>query len=149
MSAIELDKKRPNEQPRRAINAGLAGALFGAVGGAIIGTAIANSPWLSSLLSAVMIGLGEAVTDYRRQPAQLKPLAWRIFVSIFLGAVLGCIFYLLWPETSLLLAGLLIGLVVGFFGLHWQNILLGGALGLVLTLLYQASIDRGRLIARG
>jgi hypothetical protein len=39
---------------------------------------------------------------------------------------------LLRPETNLVLTGLFIGLILGLFAVHWQNILLGGAVGLLL-----------------
>ena len=134
MSPQQPAKKRPSDQPRRAINAGLAGALLGAIGGFIIGTAVSDSPLLVALICALLIGLGEAITDYRRKAAHLKPLAWRILVATFFGAISGSILYLLSPDIDLVLAGLFIGLFAGLFGLHWQNMLLGGTVGLALGL---------------
>ena len=135
MSLKEPAKKRPNDQPRRAINAGLAGALMGAIGGTIIGAAVTAPPLLVALICALIFGLGEGFTDYYRKAAQLKPLAWRIFVAAFFGAILGSVLYLLQPDINLVLAGLFIGLLSGLFGLHWQNMLLGGLCGLALGLL--------------
>lgn len=135
MSLEKNGKQRPYAQPRRAINAGLAGALIGAIGGALIGAAVTDSPLTMALVCALVFGIGEAFTDYRRKAAELKPLAWRILVATFFGAVLGSLLTLLIPGINLVLAGIFIGLLSGLFGLHWQNMLLGGFTGLALGLL--------------
>ncbi len=135
MSSFEQNKNRPYEQPRRALNAGLAGALLGAAGGYLIGSAVGDSALLVAILCALILGLGEAITDYRREAANLKPFAWRLLVSTFLGTVLGSLLSLLLPGINLVLAGFFIGLFTGLFGLHWQNLLLGSAIGLALGLL--------------
>ena len=135
MSLKENGKQPPYAQPRRAINAGLAGALIGAIGGALIGAAATDSPLTIAFLCALVFGMGEALTDYRRKAAEPKPLAWRILVATFFGAVLGSLLTLLIPDINLVLAGVFIGLLSGLFGLHWQNMLLGGFTGLALGLL--------------
>ena len=102
MSLNENGKQRPYAQPRRAINAGLAGALIGAIGGALIGAAVTGSPLTIALVCALVFGMGEALTDYRRKAAELKPLDWRILVATFFGAVLGSLLTLLIPGINLI-----------------------------------------------
>jgi len=133
MSTAKNKKKQPNRQ-QRTINAGIAGVLLGAAAGAIIGASL-DAPLSGAIIGALLLGFGEAVTDWTRQPGQLKPFAYRVLVSAGGGAMLGALLTLLLPSINLLLLGIIIGFISGLFGLHWQRILLGTGTGLVCALL--------------
>ncbi len=133
MTAEKHKKKQPARK-QRTLNAGIAGALLGALGGAIIGTSY-GAIWQFALIGAFLLGLGESITDWTRQPAQLKPLPYRIIVAAGFGAVFGSLLILLLPDINLLLAGGIIGFISGLFGFHWKRLLLGTATGLAIALL--------------
>ena len=134
MNVDKKKKKQPSKQ-QRAINAAIAGALLGAVGGAIIGASYA-AIWPIALLGALLLGLGEAITDWTRKPGRLKPLPYRILVASGFGAVLGALLSLLFPSINLLLAGGILGFIASLFSFHWKHMLLGTLTGLIIALLF-------------
>ena len=129
-------RKRPGKR-RKALEAGIAGTMLGAVGGAIIGASI-NALWPGLLLGALFLGIGEAVTDWTRRPGEMKPLAYRILVATFGGAVVGALSVLIFRDLNLAIAGLLIGIISGLLGLNWRTLLLGTAVGLAAGLIATA-----------
>ena len=133
MTGEARNKKRPSQQSK-ALNAGIAGAAMGAVGGVLIGLSL-GAVWQGALIGALIMGAGEALTDWRRQPGELKPFAWRLLVSIFWGAVFGALWDLIFPNLSLAFFGVFLGLFSGFLGLSWPRIRLGLWTGLGFGLL--------------
>lgn len=132
-----MTEKRKKKQPsrkQRALSAGIFGVVIGAVGGAIIGSAI-GAVWQGALIGALLLGMGEAITDWMRQPGQLKPLSYRILVAAGFGGVLASLLELLVPNMNLIFMGAIIGFISGLFGLHWKRLLLGTAAGLIMALL--------------
>ncbi len=130
-------KQRPGRQ-RKALNAGIAGAIFGAVGGALIGFSL-GAGWQGAVFGGLLIGCGEAIGDWSRRPGQMKPFAWRLLVSTFLGAAFGALWGLLFPDISLVVLGLLFGFFSGLLGLGPKRILLGTGTGLAVGLLATAA----------
>ena len=131
------DKKKGRQRPgkrRKAFSAGIAGAFLGATGGAIIGASL-NALWPGLLLGALFLGIGEAATDWTRKPGALKPLAYRILVAAFGGAVFGGLLALIFSGLNLVIMGLIIGFVSGLLGLNWRTLLLGTAVGLAAGLI--------------
>ena len=126
-------RQRPGKR-RKALNAGIAGAFLGAIGGAIIGASL-NAFWSGLLLGALLLGIGEAVTDWARKPGEMKPLAYRILTATFGGAVIGGLLALIFSDLNLVIMGLLIGFFSGLLGLNWRTLLLGTAVGLAVALI--------------
>ena len=127
------NKKSPPTKKQRSLNAGISGTLIGAAGGAVIGSSF-EATFLGLFLGALFLGLGEAVTDWRRKPGQQKPLAYRIVVAAAGGAVLGALWGGFLPDMWPLILSGLIGFSIGLFSLQRQRILLGTFCGIVVGL---------------
>lgn len=122
-------KQQPTRR-RRALDAGIAGGLLGALGGVLIGYGF-GIPWLGALSGALLIGVGEGMGDWQREPGEMKPFAWRLIVSTFLGAATGALWGLLFPNLSLVFLGILFGLFSGAMGLSWKRVRLGFWIGVI------------------
>jgi hypothetical protein len=131
-----LDKKqrRPQSRQQRIISAGISGGLLGAIGGALIGASFGGSSGVlpGAVTGALVIGLAEAITDAHRKPAQLKPLVHRILVATFIGAAFGALLGLVFSWMSLIVMGLIIGLLSGAFGLRLKSLGIGFVVGIGL-----------------
>jgi hypothetical protein len=131
-------KKRPTRK-HKALNAGIAGAVMGVIGGALIGFSF-GAAWQGAIIGGLLIGAGEGVGDWRREAGQMKPFAWRLLVSTFLGAAFGALWGLLFPDLSLVVLGFVFGFFSGLMGFGWKRILLGMGTGLVIGLLATAIV---------
>lgn len=107
---------------------------MGAMGGAIIGYSF-GAVWPGAVLGALLIGVGEGIGDWRRQAGEMKPFAWRLLVSTFLGASFGALWGMLFPNLSLIFLGLVLGLVSGVMGLGWNRVRLGFWTGIITSTL--------------
>ncbi len=114
--------------------AGVFGAIMGAITGAIIGASLAGSDgaWIGALLVGLYLAVVEAITDYTRTPASLKPWLHRTISSTLFGAAIGAVLGSVLPP---LLTGLLMGVFIGLMGFGPRKLLTGVLLGLGLGLL--------------
>jgi hypothetical protein len=130
----EQKGRAPRSRRERTIGSGLAGGLLGAIGGAIIGASFngVNAIIGGAVLGGILLGLGEAITTARREEGQLKPLLYRMFVSAFLGGMIGALLGLIFKGMSLTIAGIVIGLITGIFGFRLTKFVLGIITGLLI-----------------
>ncbi|UCF26595.1 MAG: hypothetical protein JSW42_07965 [Chloroflexota bacterium] len=128
--------KNPPTKNQRAISAGIAGVIIGAVGGAIIGASFDNV-LTGTVIGAIVIGPTAAAFDYLRREGQPTNLVYRILMMTFAGGVIGALVGMLFPGLSLVLIGLVIGLLSGLFGLRVNKVVLGIITGGVLGFLVQ------------
>jgi hypothetical protein len=131
---VEMKQENRPSQQRKALNAGIAGGIMGIIGGVLIGYSL-DYAWQGAIIGGLLIGAGEAFFDWKRKPGEMKPFAWRLLVSTFLGAALGALWGLLFPDLSLIFLGFVLGLFSGILGLSWKRIRLGLWTGLVLSTL--------------
>lgn len=87
---------------------------------------------IGGLLTALYMGLAEAITDARRQPGELKSQWHRIVGTTIVGAAIGA--FLGFFINSALLLGLIMGGLTGVTGLGPRKLALGAGVGLVIGL---------------
>jgi hypothetical protein len=87
--------------------------LLGAICGALIAHTFdgEGAVWRGALLAGAYFVAGETLTTLWRGPAEVKPLAHRLIISVLMGAALGGLLGLLLDDPITL--GLLVGLAVG------------------------------------
>jgi uncharacterized membrane protein len=131
--------RNPPTKNQRAISAGIAGVIIGAVGGAIIGASFDNV-LTGMVIGAIVIGPTAGAFDYLRREGQPTNLVYRILMMTFAGGVIGALVGMLFPGLSLVLIGLVIGLLSGLFGLRVNKVVLGlitgGILGFLVETFY-------------
>jgi len=136
MAGAKKRGKRPS-RPRKVINAAIAGAFLGLIGGYVVGASL-GAAWPAAFIGALLMGVGEAVTDWRRKSGEAKPLPYRILVAAFGGAVFGSFLGLIFSDLNLAILGFLIGITSGLLGFHWKRVLLGAAVGLTIGFLAES-----------
>lgn len=124
----------------RTLVAGISGATIGGISGVLIGLSVEGNSFIiiGGVAFAVYMGLAEAVTDFTRKPASLKPLAHRIIGSTIMGAAFGSV---LGEFSSAWLVALLIGGVAGLLALGPKKLALGIIVGItiaVVTLAFES-----------
>jgi hypothetical protein len=133
------------KQDRKWLAAGIAGGVFGLITGALIGASLAGNSGIvpGAILVGLYQGVIEALTDWRRQPGQLKPLWHRIVGTTLLGAAFGGV---LASVFGVLAAGVIVGVSVGLLGLGPRKLLLGTVIGVIGGLAGQALGLNGALL---
>ncbi|MAS37363.1 MAG: hypothetical protein CL610_25400 [Anaerolineaceae bacterium] len=119
----------------KVVWAGVSGVLMGGISGAIIGASVdpVRGGWVGGVVGAIYLGLAEAITDWRRQSAAFKPLWHRIIGSTLITAALGVVVSaVIGPVATCLL----LGLVVGLFGLGPKKLAVGIVIGIAAALVY-------------
>lgn len=136
---MEENNRQPPSRRSRSVSAFFAGFLLGGISGALIGASMrgGSAAWLGSLAGGFLLGLGEALTDWYREPGQMKPLLYRILVSGLIGASFAAFLDLLFPSLNLILLALIVGAVSGLFGFQLNKLLLGILTGLAVGILVQ------------
>jgi len=126
-------RRQPPSRQARAVSAAITGGLIGAVGGAIIGASLSpsNGVAIGALLGAMLLAISEGVTDALRQPGKTKPLAQRIFVGTFFGAVSGALLTQVFGPIPPLALGLIVGSLSGLLSFSVKRLALGVVVGLL------------------
>lgn len=134
--------RREPSTTRRAVAAGLVSGALGALAGGIIGASLdaGSSVVLGALLGALGLGLGEALTDAKRERGQLKPEIWRIATAVFFGAALGGLVGMAFTQPNPVLLGVIMGAMFGLFGLGVNRLALGVTVGLLVGLVARAAL---------
>ena len=88
-----------------------------------------------ALIGALIVGVGEAVTDATRTPGTAKPVAWRIVSSAAVAATLGWLIDLVVRDPSLPLFGALFGVVFAAIGFRLAKLAIGAVVGLTVGLI--------------
>lgn len=114
----------------RAVAAAVAGALIGAAGGAGAGAGLPGMRVRTGALAgALVVGAGEAITDLRRRPGDLKPLPWRITTTAAMAAAAGGLSGRMAPGLPGPAVGAVAGGLLGALGLSASRVALGVAVG--------------------
>ena len=117
----------------------MAGALIGAAGGAALGASFGGrGALLGAAAGALVIGIGEAITDATRTPGTAKPAAWRIVSSAAVAASIGWLVALVAPDLHLAVYGALFGLAFAAIGFRLAKLAIGAAAGLIVGLILEA-----------
>jgi hypothetical protein len=126
----EPDRRR-RSRSGRLLDAVTWGAVLGAASGAVLGDAIDGiGAGLGALIGAALYAPAEAITTFRRGPAAVKPLWYRILSSALLMAVFGWLLGLIYDEP--LFIAIVSGALIGLLGLRPGKAALGLLVGVVL-----------------
>ena len=123
--------------PGQVAGAGLTGALIGAAGGAALAASFGRAGF-GAIAGALVIGIGEAVTDATRTPGTAKPVAWRIVSSAAVAASIGWLVALAAPDLHLAVYGVLFGVAFAAIGFRLAKLAIGAAAGLIVGLILEA-----------
>jgi hypothetical protein len=138
MKEVKPYRGKPS-RPQRALLAGIGSGLLGLVVGGIIGASLDEIGTVTgALVGAVVLGVGEALTDATRERGQLKPEAWRIFGAVVFGAALGGLLRMIFEEASPVLLGVILGAGIGLLELGMNRLAIGASIGLLTGVVARA-----------
>jgi hypothetical protein len=109
------------------VGVGISGALFGGLSGALIGYSL-DTPWIGMVLGAIYLAGAEVWADMRRQPGQTKSVWHRVIGSTLMVAALAVLIDALTDNP--VLTGVIVGLLIGTFGLGPRKLVTGILVGL-------------------
>src|SRR5919109_1767596 len=134
----EPDRRR-RSRSGRMLDGVVWGAALGAASGAVLGAAIDGlGAGLGALIGAALYAPAEVITSIRREPAEPKPLWYRILSSALLMALFGWLLGLIFGPDEPLVTAIISGALIGMLGLRPGKALLGLLVGAVLGTLFQA-----------
>jgi hypothetical protein len=129
--------RRRRSRSGRLLDAVIWGAVLGAASGAVLGDAIDGiGAGLGALIGAALYAPAEAITTFKRGPAAVKPLWYRILSSALMMAVFGWLLGLIYDEP--LFIAIVSGALIGLLGLRPGKAALGLLVGVVLGAVFQA-----------
>jgi hypothetical protein len=109
------------------VGVGISGALCGGLSGALIGYSL-DTPWIGMVLGAIYLAGAEVWADMRRQPGQTKSVWHRVIGSTLMVAALAVLIDALTDNP--VLTGVIVGLLIGTFGLGPRKLVTGILVGL-------------------
>jgi hypothetical protein len=125
---------------RHLLETGFASAVMGAMIGGLIGWSF-DETVIGIIAGALYFAVAETVTDALRAPGEFKPLVHRIIGSTLFVAALTALIMGVFGSMSYTLLGLIIGALVGLFGLGPRKFLLGIGVGAQVGVAYPLIAD--------